>query len=118
MFGINDFSEKIVDFANFDVSQLGSALAFGGAILLIGMLTVFSVLVILWGCLTLFKLFFHDLPAKKKAETKSVEVAPAPVAPAPVSNDDEIVAVIAAAIAAAESECSGLKFRVVSFKRH
>ena len=118
MFGINDFSEKIVDFANFDVSQLGSALAFGGAILLIGMLTVFSVLVILWGCLTLFKLFFHDLPAKKKAEVKPVEVAPAPVTVAPVRNDDEIVAVIAAAIAAAESESSGLKFRVVSFKRH
>lgn len=31
--------------------------------------------------------------------------------------DEEIVAVIAAAIAMAESESSGLKFRVVSFRR-
>ena len=33
------------------------------------------------------------------------------------SNDDEVIAVIAAAIAAAESECTGAKFRVVSFRR-
>ena len=33
------------------------------------------------------------------------------------SNDEEIIAVIAAAIAMAESESEGLKFRVVSFKR-
>ena len=33
------------------------------------------------------------------------------------AEDEEIIAVIAAAIAAAESECLGAKFRVVSFKR-
>ena len=41
--------------------------------------------------------------------------------PATVENknalDEEIVAVIAAAIAMAESESNGLKFRVVSFRR-
>ncbi len=41
--------------------------------------------------------------------------------PATVKNenalDEEIVAVIAAAIAMAESESNGLKFRVVSFRR-
>ena len=34
-----------------------------------------------------------------------------------VAADEEIVAVIAAAIAMAESESNGLKFRVVSFRR-
>ena len=33
------------------------------------------------------------------------------------ADDGEIIAVLAAAIAAAESEDNGLKFRVVSFRR-
>ena len=33
------------------------------------------------------------------------------------NNDEEIIAVIAAAIAMAESESDGLKFKVVSFRR-
>ena len=43
MFGIEDFSKAIVDFQNFEVSQLGDALLFGGAILLIGMAAIFAV---------------------------------------------------------------------------
>ena len=95
-------------------------LGLGGQIVLIGLLTVFSVLGLLWACLTVFKLVFHDIPAKRAqkvvAEEKVVESF---VAPEPTSSDDEeIVAVIAAAIAAAESESGGLaKFRVVSFRR-
>ena len=116
MFGIEDFSKSIVDYSNFDISQLGEAALFGGAVLLIGMATIFSVLVVIWLSLMLFKIVFHDLPEKK--------AAPAPAATAVaeeaevVANDDsEIVAVIAAAIAMAESESSGVKFKVVSFKR-
>ena len=65
MFGIEDFSKSIVDYSNFDISQLGEAALFGGAILLIGMATIFSVLVVIWLCLVLFKVAFHDLPSKK-----------------------------------------------------
>lgn len=117
MFGIEDFSLPIVDFGNFDPSQLGTAALFGGAILLIGMLTIFAVLFILWVCLMVFKYFFHDM-ANKEGRTEP-ESAPAPTAPvAPVyCESEEIVAVIAAAIAMAESESSGIKFKVVSFKR-
>ena len=111
-----DFSQAIVDFENFDISQLGEAALFGGAMVLIGMATIFAVLCILWGCLTLFKFFFHDLPAKK-AEKVVTESAPVAVVEDTASNDDEIIAVIAAAIAMAESESSDTKFRVVSFKR-
>ena len=108
MFGIENYAEKI--------GNLGDAFLFGGAMVLIGVATVFAVLIIIWICLSLFKLVFHDLPQKRKS---------APVAPAaPVvvqqptqSRNDEIIAVIAAAIAMAESECDGLKFRVVSFRR-
>ena len=119
MFGIEDFSKPIVDFTNFEFSQIGEAALFGGAVLLIGMLTIFSVLCILWLCLVVFKLVFHNLPEKRAAK-KAGSAAAAVVEEAPVtytSEDDEIVAVIAAAIAMAESEHSDMKFRVVSFRR-
>ncbi|MBQ8371992.1 MAG: OadG family protein [Clostridia bacterium] len=100
--GANDFLETV---------------GFGAQMVLIGMVTVFAVLFILWGILLLFKFFFHDLGNKKPAK----EAEPAPVLNtkvAPVYNEsEEIVAVIAAAIAMAESESGGIKFRVVSFKR-
>lgn len=96
-------------------------LGFGAKMLGIGMLAVFGVLCLLWGALTLFKIFFYDLPAKKKTENEAPET-PAPAAPAvaavPAANEDEeLIAVLAAAIAMAESECIGAKFRVVSFRR-
>ena len=120
MFGISDFSQSIVDFGNFNFSQIGEAALFGGAVLLIGMATLFGVLILLWLCLVAFKFFFHDLPARHTSSARA-EVAPAPVAAAPTApvqnSDDEIVAVIAAAIAMAESENEGARFRVVSFKR-
>ena len=116
MFGIEDFSKSIVDYSNFDISQLGEAALFGGAILLIGMVTIFAVLVVIWLCLVLFKVAFHDLPSKKAAPDP-VPAAVTEVVEVVNNNDEEIVAVIAAAIAMAESESSGVKFKVVSFKR-
>lgn len=90
-------------------------LGFGGQMLLLGMGTVFAVLILLWLALTLFKFFFASnrttAPEKKPIAEEPVAVA------APQTEDAEIVAVIAAAIAAAESESDGIKFRVVSFKR-
>ena len=119
MFDSMDFTKPIVDFSNFEFSQLGDALKFGGTILLIGMAVVFSVLILLWICIAIFKVFFHDIPAKR-AKTK-VEVPLVteehPIIETQVAQDTEIVAVIAAAIAMAESENMGAKFRVVSFKR-
>ena len=120
MFGITDYSKPIIDYSNFDLAQLGQAAGFGGAMVLIGMLTVFTVLCLLWACLVVFKIVFHDLPEKraKKLADKTVDLVEAvPVAENVTSQDDEIVAVIAAAIAMAESESSGIKFKVVSFKR-
>ena len=121
MFDNVNISEAIVDFNNFDFSQITTALGYGGFMLLVGMATVFAVLCLLWLCLTLFKLGFHDLPEKRKA--KALANATVEVAPVTESVDvsdglnGEIVAAIAAAIAMAESESSGIKFRVVSFRR-
>lgn len=113
----------LLDVNNIDlsspISDFNEKLLYGGRMLLIGMLTVFSVLVILWLTLIVFKLVFHDL-ARGQKKTKPVKnEQPTPVKEVPDSSaNDEIIAVIAAAIAMAESECGGnKKFRVVSFKR-
>jgi Na+-transporting methylmalonyl-CoA/oxaloacetate decarboxylase gamma subunit len=106
------------EFYSASVESFSDKLAFGGSMLLIGMATVFAVLATLLGCLYLFQVAFHGADKKEKSAPKEDAVA-APVLPtAPVmSQEEEIVAVIAAAIAMAESEGSGMKFRVVSFKR-
>ena len=94
-----------------------SALSFGGQTTLIGVATVFAVLTIIWGALVVFKLFLYDIPNQKKNATP-VATTPAVQEITPeIKDDSEIIAVIAAAIAAAEAESNGAKFRVVSFRR-
>ena len=118
MFGIFDYTKPIVDFQNFDITQLGEAFLFGGSILLIGMLTVFAVLCLLWLFLTLFKLAFHDIPVKRpKKNAAPVPAVKEKTEDVSKTDDSEIIAVIAAAIALAESENTGMKFRVVSFRK-
>ena len=102
------------------IEGIWDKITFGGQMVLIGMSVVFSVLLTLWLSLYLFKVFFHDIPSGRKLKSKEVkatEVAPVAPTTAQSASDEEIVAVIAAAIAAAESENQGLKFRVVSFRR-
>ena len=77
------------------IGSLGEKFLYGGQMLLIGMATVFSVLLTLLIALTLFKFFFHDLPARSK-KTKEVKAEPAPVYQAPASDEnEELIAVIA-----------------------
>ncbi len=114
--------------------SLAEKFSLSGEMLLRGMGTVFMVLVILWGCLSLFKVFSApEKPAKTSApkpeaksapavvpEKKKPEPAPAPAAETPVQTDDgAVIAAICAAIEAyrAEEGLSGLPYRVVSFKR-
>lgn len=99
------------------IDSFADKLSYGGTMLLIGILTVFSVLLIIMISLFLFKFLFHDLPKKRAAAEKPQVKEPA--APVIIANDpeEEVVAAIAAAIAMAESESNGIKFRVVSFKR-
>ena len=110
----SDYADSIIQ-----TKGLVETLLFGGKMLLIGLLTVFSVLCLVWIALSLFKLVFHDLNQKKRAVSVKnvVEVVADPTPTHEANNEEEIIAVIAAAIAAAESESSGVKFRVVSFNR-
>ena len=103
-----------------------------------GMLMIFAVLGLLWGIVSLSKVFLYDMPNRKKEEKpkrrKSKKVVmvedeeeisasfdPSQITP-PVHDDGEIAAVITAAIAAMldseeyKNQFVG-GFRVVSFKR-
>ena len=106
----------LLELFNFSAESYGENLSEGVLVFFIGIATVFSVLAIILAVLSLFGVVFG-----KTASSKKEKAAPAPAAVATTSatvpSDAEIIAVIAAAIAAAESECAGSKFRVVSFKR-
>jgi sodium pump decarboxylase gamma subunit len=112
----------LLDVNNVDITKpidnFTDKFLYGGRTLLIGIATVFSVLVLLWFLLSAFKFFFHDLSHKEK-KVKEETKEPSVVYQTQVSTEsDEIVAVIAAAIAMAESDFgNNVKFRVVSFKR-
>ncbi len=100
-----------------DTLGWAETLGFGGQMLLLGICAVFSVLGIIWALLTVFKLVFTNTSSKEKKPTVKQEAAPQQT-PVYTPGDAEIVAVIAAAIAMAESESGeNIKFRVVSFRR-
>lgn len=105
--------------ASIDLSTVEGKLNMGLQVVVLGMLVVFAVLAILWFALVLFKFFCYDLPQKrKKQEELPIEQAVTEV-PVPIvqNNDEEIIAAIAAAIAAAEAEEPRTRFRVVAFRR-
>ena len=108
-------------------------MAYGLQVFVVGLGTVFAVLITLWLALILFKVFAYDLPqkkAKKLAEESAKVESAAPVVTEPVAveavaveestaeDDTQLIAVITAAIAAYNAQSgNSLPFRVVSFKR-
>lgn len=113
--------------------NVGEALEYGLPMSLFGFAVVFGVLILIWGILSLFKVFFYTIPNAKKNPAPKVKEAPKPevkaapvteVVSAPVvqtaSNDGEVIAAIIAAIEAYRSANGAVApggFRVVSFKK-
>lgn len=103
----------------------GERAGYAGSVTLLGMVAIFAVLTLLWGVIELLHRVLNrggktDTPAAKSAvPVVKPAAAPKPVAAAPATkNDDELVAVITAAVAAAmEEEGYTGGFRVVSFRR-
>lgn len=115
-------------------SELGGAFsaerwAYAGRMTLLGMVMIFAVLALLWIILVIFKnvMFGKDSKPEKKqsavAEVVAESVTAAEEEPiAPATDDGELVAVIAAAIAAYRASegmdaIDASAFRVVSFRR-
>lgn len=93
---------------------IGERMAIGLEVLVIGLLTVFSVLIVLWGVLELFRVvFYRGDKSKEKAPAPETETVPET---ASAQDDAAIVAAITAAVAAytGKSESS---LRVVRFTR-
>ncbi len=92
-------------------------LGIGSNVFLQGMLTVFAVLCIIWFCMVVTRFFIHDLPERrKKAAEAAVSATASDVEASPTTDDGELIAVIAAAVAAYRAEDEG-GFRVVAFHR-
>ncbi len=111
---------NLLPFLEIDIHQnslpFGEAALYGIEMLFIGMVIVLSVLALLWLVLELSGYLFRRM---KGEAVPTVEKKPAPVvasAKATASDEAELIAVFAAAIAAMESAPTA-GFRVVSFKR-
>ena len=115
--------------ASSEAAELGGAFSaerwgYAGQMTLLGMVMIFAVLAILWGVLALFKVIFAkgEKAAPKQVE-KPVETVPQiTVAPEVQQSDDELVAILTAAVAAyieseGQTESYAGGFRVVSFRR-
>ncbi len=90
----------------------------GAVVCVIGLATVFAVLAILWGVLELMRVIFTAKKPAPKAPEKKAPQTPAPApAPAPVAADDsELVAVLAAAVAAYLGQPTS-SFRIRNYRR-
>ena len=100
----------------------GEAWVEAGKMTFMGMLMVFAVLAILWGVLAIFKLIFAGTSSKAKTATPApVKVEEKVDTVAQDESNDELIAVITAAVAAYRSEegapVADGSFRVVSFRR-
>lgn len=106
--------------------SMSERLALSLQMIVLGLATVFAVLIIIWGVLVLLRVFMYDMKKDKSSEQSAKQApaekqapapAPAPAAPAvPATDDKQLIAVLAAAIAASEGKPASA-FRVVSFRR-
>ena len=104
--------------------SFGDRLAYAGRMTLIGMLTIFVALSVLWGALVLVRMALAAADKRRAAKSLAAvpvaapEAAPAPVAP--TADNGEVVAAFTAAISLMLAEENGgvtPRFRVVSFRR-
>ncbi len=117
----------LIDLATADINKpidsWADRLSAAGQTVVLGMVAVFAVLAILWLVLAIMGSFFTKGSAKPAKKEKSEEKVPAaqtpPVAPAPavsVSDDEEVIAAITAAISVMLDKPQSA-FRVVSFRQ-
>ncbi len=114
------------DAANMTFESTGEALSYALGNSVFGFAVVFAVLILIWGVLSLLKVFFYTIPnakknrasgiVNKKVDSSNVQTSAAVVA---VREDAAVIAAITAAISAFRSSVgeSSLGFRVVSFKK-
>ncbi len=92
----------------------------GGVVCVIGLATVFAVLMILWGILELMRVIFTPKSSSPEKKETVSEPAAAPAAAAPAVeesiDDSELVAVLTAAVAASLNT-STYKLNIKSYRQ-
>ncbi len=96
--------------------QLGEAMSQGLQVTGLGLLIVFSVLVILMIVLYLFKVIFYRDPAKTAKKAPVQEVAPVAEAAKDDVDEEELIAVLTAAVAASLNT-STYNLQIKSYRR-
>lgn len=94
--------------------SLGEALSMGGQTTVLGLVIVFAVLIILMGVLSLFKVIFYKDPNKQSA--KPVVQAPVQEVKADDTDEEELVAVLTAAVATSLNT-STYNLKIKSYRR-
>lgn len=94
---------------------LAEALSTGGKVTVLGLAIVFSVLIVLMLILMLFKVIFYKDPKKQAKKAQSAEEA-APQSAAPQVNEEELIAVLTAAVAASLNT-STYNLQIKSYRR-
>ena len=103
------------------MSNFLNAIVYGGMVAIVGILIVFTGLAILIACITLMAKIFDGIKARKAAQAAASAPAPTPVVEtsalvveeAETVDDAELIAVIAAAIAAFDNSGKNLVVRKV-----
>ncbi len=108
----NAFIEGLIEKTSENAS-LADKLVAGLQVALIGMAVVFAVLLLLMAILSVFKLF-----AVRSAKPKAAEapVAAQPASSVPTGNEEEIAAVLTAAVAAMNNKTES-GYKVISIKK-
>lgn len=105
-------------------TSFGEALSYSLGSALFGIAVVFGILALLWGILEVFRIVFYTIPNSKANKAKQQTPKEEPVVQTPPvqtqaeMSNDELIAVITAAVSAyrsAQGVTSG--FKVVSFKK-
>lgn len=101
------------------LAELPGKLGFSLIVMVIGMVTVFVGLILLIGLIKVMQMLTSNLgQGKKKKAAKAAEAAPAPAAApvveeVPVTDDNELIAVISAAVAMMMEDGSAFTVRRV-----
>lgn len=86
------------------------------SVVMLGMVMVFAVLILLWGIILLFKIIFSFSKKLEKSETVTEKPEQIELKQSKIDNDDELIAVITAAIAASSNN-STYNLKIKSYKK-
>ena len=95
---------------------LAEALSTGGKVTVLGLAIVFSVLIVLMLILMLFKVIFYKDPKKKTVKVEETVPVQTVEVSEPQMNEEELIAVITAAIAASLNT-STYNLQIKSYRR-